>query len=692
MARAVRIKDHWGEQRLFLGRTIFAAIAIVVMMVLLLGRLFWLQVVRHDYFAELSQGNRVRLEPLPPDRGLILDRNGIVLAENSPAYQLELTPEQVQDVPGTLQRLADLGLLQREELPTLQRVVRASRKFESVPLRLQLSDEDIATFAVRQFEFPGVEIRTRLARWYPFGASAVHALGYVGAISEEDLKRIDRDSYAGSSQIGKVGIEYAYENELHGAAGYRQILVNAQGRRVERVGGEPVDLEASKKLPSAGNDLILALDMKVQQVAEQALQGWRGAVVAIDPNSGDVIALASTPTFDGNKFTRGISGTDYAQLRDDLDKPLVNRALRGAYPPGSTVKPMYALGALEYGIRDPLDTIACRGFFTLPGSSHRYRDWKKEGHGTVDMKRAVATSCDVYFYRLAEVMGIERMHEAMSALGFGKPTGIDIGGERPGLMPSPEWKKKTYKQVWYPGETVIVGIGQGYMLATPLQLAHATAILAARGKAFRPRLVNAIRDAKTGQVRKLDPIQEKGVELKDAKNWDVIIEGMEAVTEAGGTAVVATRGTSYKIAGKTGTAQVFSIGQNEKYNEKQVSERLRDHALFVAFAPADAPKLAVAVLVENGMHGGSTAAPIARRVFDAYLLGKYDAPAKPAGAPPPPPAADEPADEPATRPTAAPARAAVTPPAAGTRANPPAAAATARPAPTRPAATPVPRT
>jgi penicillin-binding protein 2 len=637
MARAVRIKDHWGEQRLFIGRTIVAAVVIVALILLLLGRLFWLQVVRHDYYAELSQGNRVRIEPLPPDRGLILDRNGTVIAENTPAYQLELTPEQVADVPGTLRRLADIGLLDHSDLPQMERLIRSSRKFESVPLRLQLTDEDIATFAVRQFEFPGVEIRTRLARWYPYGSTGVHALGYVGAISESDLARIDRDDYAGSSQIGKIGIEYAYEDELHGETGFRQILVNAQGRRVDRVGGEVVKLET--KPSHAGNDLMLGLDIKVQQVAEQALEGWRGAVVAIDPNNGNVIALASTPTYDGNNFTRGISTKDYALLRDDLDKPLLNRALRGAYPPGSTVKPMYALAALEYGVKEPSDSLFCRGVFFLPGSSHRFRDWKKEGHGNVDMKRAVATSCDVYFYRLAEIMGIQRMHDAMSGMGFGKPTGIDIGGERPGLMPSPDWKRRTMKQAWFPGETVIVGIGQGYMLATPMQLAHATAIIAARGKSWRPRLVTGIRDAKTGQVRQLAPVPEKGVELKDAKNWEIIVDGMEAVTEAGGTAVVATRGAQYKIAGKTGTAQVFSVGQNEKYNEREVAERLRDHALFVAFAPAEAPKIAIAVMVENGGHGSSVAAPIARRVFDAYLIGKYDAPAKPgapAAAPAPP--------------------------------------------------------
>jgi penicillin-binding protein 2 len=627
MPRAVRIKDHWGEQRLFIGRTIIAAIVIATLIFVLLSRLFWLQVVRHDYYADLSQGNRVRIEPLPPDRGLILDRHGTVLAENTPAYQLELTPEQVEDVPGTLARLADAGLLQKDDLPQLQRLIRSSRKFESVPLRLQLTDEDIATFAVRQFEFPGVEIRTRLARWYPFGPAAVHALGYVGAISESDLARIDRDDYAGSSQIGKIGLEYAYENELHGETGYRQILVNAQGRRVERVGGEMVDLET--KPSHAGNDLLLGLDMKVQQVAEQVLEGWRGAIVAIDPNNGNVIALASTPIYDGNKFTRGISSKEYALLRDDLDKPLLNRALRGAYPPGSTVKPMYALAALEHGVKDPLDSLYCRGVFFLPGSSHRFRDWKRQGHGNVDMKRAVATSCDVYFYRLAEIMGIQRMHDAMTGMGFGKPTGIDIGGERPGLMPSPEWKRRTMKQAWFPGETVIVGIGQGYMLATPLQLAHATSIVAARGRSFRPRLVTGIRDARTGEVRELEPAAEKSVVLKDEGNWDVIIDGMEAVTEAGGTAVVATRGAPYKIAGKTGTAQVFSIGQNEKYNESEVAERLRDHALFVAFAPAEKPTIAIAVMVENGGHGSSVAAPMARRVFDAYLLGKYDAPPKP---------------------------------------------------------------
>ena len=647
MPRSVRIKDHWGEQRLFVGRILFAAIAATVLLCIVIGRLFMLQVLKHDYYADLSQGNRVRLEQLPPDRGLIYDRSGTVIAENTPAYQLELTPEQVPDLSGTLRRLAGIGMIESDQIAGFERLIRSGRKFEAVPLRLSLSDAEMATFAARQHEFAGVEIQTRLARWYPFGGIASHALGYVAAISEDDLKRIDRDQYAGSSVIGKIGLESAYEQELHGIAGFRQVLVNAQGRRVDRLGSAPVKLETH---PSrAGNDIFLGLDVRVQRVAEEALAGRRGAVIAIEPETGDVIALASVPTYDPNKFTRGISGHDYALLRDDIDRPLFNRALRGAYPPGSTVKPLMALAGLKYKAIDPKATRNCHGYYTLPGSSHHYRDWKKQGHGSVDMRRAIATSCDVYFYGLAEILGIERIHEAMDLIGFGRPTGIDVGGERAGLMPSEEWKRQTYKQVWYPGETVIVGIGQGYMLATPMQLAHAAAVIAARGTNFRPRLVNAVRDAVSRSVRKIAPVPQPTVVLDDSSSWDVIIEGMKDVTEAGGTAVVATRGTSYKIAGKTGTAQVFSLGQNEKYNAKNVSERLRDHALFIAFAPADAPKLAVAVLVENGGHGGAEAAPIARRVFDAYLLGKYDVPPPTPKAPPALPTL------PATAPAAAPA-------------------------------------
>ena len=621
--RSVRIKDHWGEQRLFVGRVIFALVALVALTGLVGARLFWLQVVRHAYYADLSQGNRVRTDPLPPDRGVIFDRQGVVIAENRPAYQLELTPEQVSNAPDTLARLAAIGLLEKEQLPGLERLIKGSRPFQAIPLRLSLSDDEIGRFAVHQHEFAGVEIATRLARWYPFGASAVHALGYVGAISEEDLKHIDRDAYAGSAQIGKIGLEATYEQVLHGTAGYRQVVVNAQGKRVERVGSGFIQLDT--KPAHAGNDLYLALDMKVQKIAEAALGSHRGAVIAIDPSNGDVVTLASTPTYDANLFTRGISTIDYARLRDDPDKPLLNRALRGAYPPGSTVKPMMALAGLESAAIDPKATRLCHGSFSLPGSSHLYRDWKKNGHGSVDMRRAIATSCDVYFYGLASLLGIDRIHETMTKLGFGQLTGIDVGGERPGLMPSQEWKQRTYKQVWFPGETVIIGIGQGYLLATPLQLAHAVAVIASHGHSFKPRLVVAERDATTGAVTKHAPEQQAEVVLNDASYWDEIIGGMVAVSEAGGTAYGALHGTSYKIAAKTGTAQVFSLGAGDNANnDSKRAERLRNHAVFIAFAPADDPKLAIAVFIENGGHGGSVAAPIAKRIFDAYLLGKYD--------------------------------------------------------------------
>ena len=623
MRRSARIKDHWGEQRLCVGRILFALVGLIMLMGLVGARLFWLQIIKHSYYAELSQGNRVRTDPLPPDRGVIYDRNGTVIAENLPAYQLELTPELVAQVPETLQRLVDIHLLEPEQVPALDRLIKSSRPFQSIPLRLSLSEEEIGRFAVHQHEFRGVEIATRLARWYPFGPSAVHALGYVGAISDEDLKHIDRDYYAGSSQIGKIGLEASYESVLHGVAGYRQVVVNAQGKRVERVGNEFIQLET--KPAHAGNDLYLALDMKVQKVAEAALGNHRGAVVAIDPNNGDVIALASTPTYDANLFTRGISTKDYSQLRDDPDKPLLNRALRGAYPPGSTVKPMMALAGLEFGVIDPKATRLCQGVYTLPGSSHPYRDWKKNGHGSVDMSRAIATSCDVYFYGLAQVLGIDRIHDTMSKLGFGTNTGIDIGGERPGLMPSPEWKKKTYKQAWFPGETIIVGIGQGYLLATPLQLAHAVAVIATHGKSFKPRLVTAERDASTGKINPHEPEKMAEVTLNEPQYWDDIIKGMVAVTEAGGTAFGPLRGATYKIAAKTGTAQVFSLGTRDNDNHgNALPERLRNHALFIAFAPADDPKLAIAVFIENGGHGGTVAAPIAKHIFDAFLLGKYD--------------------------------------------------------------------
>jgi penicillin-binding protein 2 len=513
-------------------------------------------------------------------------------------------------------------------------MIKARRSFDAVPIRLQLSEVELARFAVNRPDFPGVEVRPRLTRFYPLGGTGVHALGYVGAISEKDMEDIDTANYAGTTLIGKLGVERAYEGDLHGETGYQQLLVNAQGRRVERVGLKAPQLERHE--PVAGNDLYLSVDAHVQKVAEEALAGQRAAVVAIDPRNGDVLAFVSTPTFDPNGFARGLSYAEYAALSEDIDVPLYDRALRGVYPPGSTVKPLVALAGLENGI-DPKATRFCQGYYQLPGDSHRFRDWKKGGHGTVNMHTAIAQSCDVYFYGVAERLGIDRMHDTLAQFGLGSATGIDIEGERTGLLPSKAWKKKAFKrkdlQVWFPGETLITGIGQGYMLVTPLQLAHVAATVSMRGKRFAPRLVKRVRDAQTGEMREIPPRELPPVKVSDPGFWDIVIGGMVGVTnDPNGTARRIQAGAPYRIAGKSGTAQVFGVKQTEKYNEKDISERLRDHGLFIAFAPADDPKIAVAVVVENGRSGSGTAAPIARKVMDAYLLATDATDAKAASA------------------------------------------------------------
>jgi len=620
--RRVKVKDLFREQRTFGLRALLAGCVAGFMLLVVAGRLVWLQVLEYEHYAELSQGNRVRIDPLPPDRGIIYDRKGRILAENTPAYQLTITREQVADLDATLDRLVRLKLLETDDLDRVRKLLGSRRLFEAVPVRLRLTDEEISRYAVNRHDLPGVDLATRMARHYPYGPVGVHALGYVGSISEEDLKRLDPAEYFGTAAIGKTGLERAYEGQLHGRGGFREVLVNAEGRTVDTLGGAKPELRIER--PAAGSDLELSLDIGLQRVAEEALGAQRGAVVALDPWTGEVLVLASTPTFDPNKFARGISTQDYRDLTTNPDQPLYNRALRGTYPPGSTIKPLMALAGLEAGVITPEDSRFCQGYFMLPKSTRRYRDWKREGHGKVDMHEAIMTSCDVYFYGLAVAMGIDRIHDAMSRLGFGGVTGIDVEGERSGIMPSTEWKKGAFKaremQVWFPGETVIVGIGQGYWTATPLQLAHATAVLATRGPHFKPQLVKALRDPGTRELRARPPQPLPTVQLKDSASWEVIVDAMVAVTTgARGTAVRASRGATYTIAGKTGTAQVYSIGQQEKYDEEQVAERLRDHALFVAFAPAEKPRLVIAVLVENGGHGGSVAAPVARAVFDAYL-------------------------------------------------------------------------
>lgn len=614
-----RLKDHWREQRMFLSRLIAAAVIVVLLAGLVVYRLVDLQVVHFEHFSRLSQGNRVRIEPVPPVRGLLFDRRGRLLAENRPVYQLELIPEQVRDIEGTLAELVELDLVREDDLPRIRTQIRSQRRFEPAILRARLSEEEAARFAVKRPRFTGVDIQARLARQYPLGAVGSHAIGYVGAISESDLQRLDTANYAGTAQTGRIGAERAWEHLLHGTTGYRQILVNAQGRMLQ-------ELERNDAVP--GRNVYLTIDLDLQAAAEEAMQGRRGSVVAVDPRNGEVLALVSLPGYDPNLFSTGISANQYRALQDDLDQPLFNRALRGQYPPGSTIKPILALAGLHFGVVHGEDTVFCPGWFSLPNHSHRYRDWKRTGHGTIDLEDSVAQSCDVYYYRLAVTLGIVRMHEFLVQFGLGHATGIDIPGEQPGLVPSRDWKRTAFRrpqdQVWFPGETVITGIGQGYMLATPLQLAQAAAIMGTRGQGFRPTLLAAVEDPITGERQPaarhpLPPLKIAPDQFEEA------VDSMVAVVHGPrGTARAAGQGSRWTIAGKTGTAQVIGIAQGEEYDEEQVDERHRPHALFIAFAPAENPRIAVGVLVENGASGSAAAAPVARAIIDQWLQREED--------------------------------------------------------------------
>ncbi|MGA2343950.1 MAG: penicillin-binding protein 2 [Steroidobacteraceae bacterium] len=623
--RRAQIKNSFAENRLFTIRSVIAGVFAAVLLLAVAGRLFYLQVLKYEYYSELSQGNRIRNEPIPPSRGLILDRNGLVLADNAPAFNLELVREQVGDnkaLDAALAQLVGIGVLRAEEVSAVRRTILSHKVYESVPVKIQMDEEEMARFAVHRFQFAGVDIHPRLARHYPLKEIGVHAIGYVSAINDEDLKTIDSAEYAGTSLIGKLGVERAYEAQLHGKPGFREILVNAAGRPVERVGEYAPVLHS--RPPVAGEDLVLGMDLRVQKVAEEALSGKRGAVVALDPKTGDIIALASTPGFDPNDFVKGLTVSQYSALSNNIDVPLLNRALRGAYPPGSTVKPLYALAAQKYGILTPEQTQYCGGVFILPGNARPYRDDKK--HGSLNMREAIARSCDVYFYKVAEKLGIDRMAPFMTAFGYGVLTGIDIPGEKPGLMASPEWKKRAFKrkqdQVWFPGETISMGIGQGPITVTPLQQAHFAAEIAESGKLIAvPRLVSGMRAPGSTEIVNKSPQMMKPVDIGTDEQWAVVHDGMMGAVGPGGTAYVAGLGAQYKFAGKTGTAQVFTLKENQKYKTSEIEERKRDHAWFIAYAPVDDPKIAISVLVENGGFGASAAAPIARKVLDAYLLG-----------------------------------------------------------------------
>lgn len=619
MKSSRELKNYQNEQHNFKLRLGVLGLLVLIAFGLLAIRFYYLQIQRYDYYQTLAENNRISIVPITPNRGLISDRNGVVFAHNFFVYTLEITPSKVDNLETTIFEISKLVEISPTDLKRFNKQKNESHNFESILLRTHLNEVEAARFAVNRYRFPGVELKSRLFRHYPLGKQGSHIVGYIGRINDKDLKNLEEanllSNYKGSDHIGKSGIEQSYEAVLHGTTGFQQVEIDADGRAVRIL---------SSKAPIPGNNLILSIDGKLQEIAETAFGERRGALVAIKPSTGEVLAFASMPTFDPNLFVDGIDFESWNSLNSSLDKPLINRPLRGVYPPGSTFKPFVALAGLENAKRQPPFSISDTGYFTLPNSRHRYRDWKPGGHGNVDMRKAITISCDTFFYGLAMELGIERLTGFVRHFGFGQKSGIDIANEIGGLLPTPEWKMRRFKQPWYMGETVITGIGQGYTLVTPMQLAQATAILANKGVTMRPRLVSAITDAKTGATSLTKAVMTDKISL-DEKNLEIVKLGMIDVTLPGGTAASVGANAGYSIAAKTGTAQVVGIKQNEKYNEKNILERHRDHALFIAYAPADDPKIALAVIVENGGHGGSAAGPIARKVMDYYLLGKLPA-------------------------------------------------------------------
>ncbi len=613
MSRIYSIKNRLEESRLFLNRIIAAFIVILLLTSGLIVRLVYLQIVGHEHYATLAKDNSIKIEPLVPTRGIIYDRHGKVLADNTQSFSLELIPEQISDLDDTLLRLKRLLNISDEKIDQYQKQRKRQKRFVSTPLLISMSDEEIAKFAVVRPYFPGVDIQARLVRHYPYADLASHVVGYVSRINEAEMKSLPIAEYRGSSHVGKIGIEDSYEAELHGKTGYAEIETNVQGRAINMVNSAP---------PVPGENLYLTLDIDLQKTAYDALGDYNGAVVAIDIKTGGVLVFASRPGFDPNPFVIGIANDAYQALQASDNQPLFNRALRGLYPPGSTVKPFIALAGLEYNAINAEHKLFCPGYYQLPNVSHHYRDWKKGGHGSVNMTDAITQSCDVYFYSLASTLGIDRLHNFLQYFGFGEKSGIDLVGEKQGLLPSREWKRSQRNQSWYPGETLITGIGQGFLQVTPLQLARATATLANKGKVVTPFLVRHAVDPDAADPELEN--RQSSIELKQENINTIIAAMVNVIHDPHGTAKGISKNITYQIAGKTGTAQVFNIKQDAKYNENDIDFKLRDHALFIAFAPADDPKIAVAVIVENGGHGGSVAAPIAGQVIKQYLGGTHE--------------------------------------------------------------------
>jgi len=600
-------------------RVIQAIIFVIILLVILVGRFVYLQIINHDVYAALSKENRVKLVAIPPTRGLIFDRNGILLAESQPSYSLEIISERVINMDKTLEDIANLIDVSDIDIARFFKLKKRRSSFQGIPLRLKMTNAEVAKIAVNQHHMLGVDIVVRLIRHYPQKQHAAHVLGYVGHISEQELDQLDKSDYRGTSHIGKSGIERHYEATLHGRVGMQQVEINARGRVLRK-------LESVTAQP--GNNLYLTIDSKLQHVAEQALGEESGAVVAIAPQTGEVLVFASKPGYDPNLFVDGIDYKTYKAYNESGSRPLYNRALHGRYPPGSTIKPFVALAGLETGIVEHDHSVSCPGYYSLPGDNYRYRCWKERGHGTVNMHKSIVESCDVFYYQLARALKINHLHDYMVLFGFGEKTGVDLldtRNEPSGLFPSRGWKRQTLGETWYPGETLITGIGQGFILSTPLQLASATATLANHGVRIRPRLVRQIEDMRTGEKIRT-PIQRFNVVPKiEEEHWEQVIQAMRDVVHSPtGTARRLNRDIPYSIAGKTGTAQVIGIGQDETYDETKIAKKYRDHALFVAFAPVENPQIAVAVIVENGGSGSSSAAPVAGEVIKAWLVPKIE--------------------------------------------------------------------
>jgi len=608
MPKPIPLKDHDTEKRLVNKRLIACAALVLAISCTLVGRLYFLQVTEFDYNSTVSENNRVHVLPIPPERGFIYDRNGVLLADNQPSFNMTLTRERAGDAANVLDSVISILHLPAEERAVFAKAMKQARHpFEPSTLLYDLTEEQIALLAVNQYRLPGIDVEAQFVRHYPQGNHFAHSVGYVGRINEKETKQLDPTQYRGTQSIGKTGIERFYEPELHGKVGFEEVETNAQGR-VMRV------LRHTDAVP--GKNIVLSLDIKLQAAAEEALGDRRGSIIAIDPKTGEVLAMVSKPSFDPNLFVTGISSRDYSGLRDSIDKPLFTRALRGLYAPGSTIKPEVAIAGLDSGVISASTRVFDPGYFQLPNVDHKYRNWNHSGDGWVDLNAAIMRSNDTYFYDLASKLGIDRLHDYLSMFGVGQKVSLDMFEESSGLMPSREWKRSTRRQAWYPGETVILGIGQGYMQVTPLQLAQATALIANKGVWNRPHLARTIDGA--------PPVDEHpmpNIVLHDPKEWEQVNHAMQLVMhDARGIARASATGAQYRIAGKSGTAQVVAIKQGERYNRLKTAERNRDNALFVGFAPAEDPQIVISVMIENGEAGGRVAGPVVRKVMDAWLL------------------------------------------------------------------------